>query len=240
MFIFWTSPINLNCTHFSENNCICDSVHQHVKDEKYSHCNQFGKLLQDPYKYALYKTSETIEISNKYTCNNYRDVPVDSSNPDRHESMNTEEESCKSKDYEKWLYLHYNITQNQTLYREKKAQTGRIWWLFCFCILSFATTNLYWRDWCGKCRRWFCIDSNLTVYHRIHTGKQPYKYNICDKFFTQCSGLKTHQRIHAGEKTYGCKKCRNSFIEKSSFDRHLFFFSLYNIHLYVAGFLKIL
>lgn len=138
MFIFGTSPINLNCTHFSENNCICDSVHQHVKDEKYSHCNQFGKLLQDPYKYALYKTSETIEISNKYTCNNYRDVPVDSSNPDRHESMNTEEESCKSKDYEKCLYLHYNITQNQTLYREKKHRQGEYddYFVSAYCLLQ--------------------------------------------------------------------------------------------------------
>ena len=76
-------------------------------------------MLHDPSTCALYRTSETTENSNNYRCCNHGDASVDSSNPDRHESMQTGEEPYKSKDCEKSLNLCSNITQDQQLYTAK-------------------------------------------------------------------------------------------------------------------------
>ncbi|OBS71833.1 hypothetical protein A6R68_13592, partial [Neotoma lepida] len=94
------------------NDCKCDPVHPHVKTEKEScHCNELGKILHDPSTCALYRTSETPENSNIYSCSNHKDASIDSSFPNRHESMHTGEEPCKSEICEKSLNLCSNITQ---------------------------------------------------------------------------------------------------------------------------------
>ncbi|KAM7340498.1 hypothetical protein ACRRTK_001113 [Alexandromys fortis] len=81
-----------------ENYGMCNTVPQHVKTDKESRqCNELGKMLHDPSTCALYRTSETTENSNNYRCSNHRDAS-DLSNPDRHDSVHTGEEPCKSRD----------------------------------------------------------------------------------------------------------------------------------------------
>ena len=77
-------------------------------------------MFHDPSTCALYRTSETIDNSNNYRCNRYRDASIESSNPETHESMHTGEEPCKSKDCEKSLNLSSNITQDQSFHTAKK------------------------------------------------------------------------------------------------------------------------
>ncbi|XP_040589856.1 zinc finger protein 54-like [Mesocricetus auratus] len=104
-----------------ENYCIYDPVHHHVKIEKEScQCDELDKVFHDSSSCALHRTSETTENSNNYTCSSHRDASVDSSNPDRRESIYTGEEPCQSKDCEKSLSLCSSIAQDQRFYAAKK------------------------------------------------------------------------------------------------------------------------
>ncbi|XP_035316315.1 zinc finger protein 54 isoform X1 [Cricetulus griseus] len=184
-----------------ENYYKCDPVHQHVKTEKEScQCNEPGKVLHDPSTCALYRTSETTENSNNYTCSNHRDASVDSSNPERHESLHSGEEPCRSIDCEKSLNLCSNITKDQRVYTAKKEhRQGECDDCFTF-VYSLLQQPIYTGQKQHQSEKCFSSASS-----KIHTGKKPYKCNICDKSFTQCSNLKAHQRIHTGEKPYKCE-----------------------------------
>ncbi|KAM7340502.1 hypothetical protein ACRRTK_001117 [Alexandromys fortis] len=99
-----------------ENDYIYDPVHQHVNNEKESsQCNDLGKMPHDPSTCALSRTCEATENSNNYRCGNHREDSIDSSNPDRHESVHTGEEPCKSKDCKKG-----SVAQDQRVYTAKK------------------------------------------------------------------------------------------------------------------------
>uniref|UniRef100_A0A8C2LB69 Zinc finger protein n=1 Tax=Cricetulus griseus TaxID=10029 RepID=A0A8C2LB69_CRIGR len=223
-----------------ENYCKCDPVHQHVKTEKEScQCNELGKVPHDPSTCALYRTSETTENSNNYTCSNHKDASVDSSNPDRRESMHTGEELCSSKDCEKSVNLCSNSTQDQRVYTAEKEHSLLQLPIYIGekphqcekcrkCFRTASSLSVHWRihsvgkkpykcNICGKSYNQF---ANLRIHHRLHTGEKPYKCKECGKSFRQSSALKSHLKIHTGEKPYKCKECGKSFAHCSSFRRH--------------------
>ncbi|XP_035292874.1 zinc finger protein 54-like isoform X1 [Cricetulus griseus] len=207
-----------------ENCCICNPVHHHVKTEKEScQCNELGRVLHDPSTCALYRTSETTENANNYTCSNPRDASLDSANPDRHESRHTGEEACRSKDCEKSVNLCSNINQDQRVYAaQKEHRQGE----YDDC---FDSTYSHLQEkfsigekphQCGKCGKYFSAASSLTVHRRIHTGEKPYKCGECDRSFNHRSNLRTHQRVHTGERPYSCKECDKSFTMYSYLAAH--------------------
>uniref|UniRef100_A0A8C2LCU6 Zinc finger protein n=1 Tax=Cricetulus griseus TaxID=10029 RepID=A0A8C2LCU6_CRIGR len=212
---------NLLCV---ENYCICDPVHHHVKTEKESRqCNELGKVLHDPSTCALYRTSETTENSNNYTCSNHRDASVDSSNPHRHEGRHTGEEPCRAKDFEKSLNLCSNMTQDQRVYTAKKEHRQGECDDYFTSAYSVVQQTIYIGEkphQCEECGKYFSNATSLSVHQRIHTGKKPYKCNVCDKSFTQCTNLKTHQRLHTGERPYECRECGKSFRHLSALKSH--------------------
>ncbi|XP_036032782.1 zinc finger protein 54-like isoform X5 [Onychomys torridus] len=207
-----------------ENYCKCDPVHQHVKTKKEScQCTELGEVLHDPSISAPHKTGETTENSNNYRYSNHWDASVDLSNSDRHESMHTGHEPCKSKDCEKSLNLCSNITQDQRLYTTKKEHRQREYDDYFSAAYSLLQQPIYIGETphrCEKCGKCFSTASCLTVHERIHTGIKPYKCKVCEKSFTQWSSLKTHQRLHTGEKPYKCKDCGKSFPQLSAFHSH--------------------
>ncbi|XP_036024931.1 zinc finger protein 54-like [Onychomys torridus] len=213
---------NYNNLVFVENDYKCDPVHQHVNNEKEScQCTDLGKVLHDPSTCALYRTSETLENASNYRCSNHRDASMDSLNPDRHESMQTGEEPCKSKDCEKSLNMCSNITQDQRLYIAKKEQEECDDYFDSTYNLMQQTIYIGEKPYqCEECGKYFSNATSLSVHQRIHTGKKPYKCNICDKSFTQCTNLKTHQRLHTGERPYECRECGKSFRHLSAFKNH--------------------
>ncbi|XP_038195457.1 zinc finger protein 54-like isoform X3 [Arvicola amphibius] len=207
-----------------ENYCKCDPAHQHMNNKKeFSQCNQPDKMLHDPSKGAVSRTSEPAESSNKGTCSNHRDASVDSSNLDRHESVHTGEEPCKSKDCEKSLNLSSIITQDQSLHTAKKDNRQEEYDDYFSSAYSLLQQPIFIGDTphqCEKCGKCFSTASSLTVHQRIHTGKKPYKCHFCGKSFNQCANLKTHQRLHTGEKPYKCKECGKSFPQLSALKSH--------------------
>ncbi|XP_035309697.1 zinc finger protein 54-like isoform X4 [Cricetulus griseus] len=215
---------NYNNLVFVENYYKCEPVHQHVKTEKEScQCNELGKVLHDPSTCALYRTSETTENSNNYTCINPRDASVDSLNPDRHESRHTGEEPCRSKDCEKSVNLCSNITHDQRFYPAKIEQRqGEYddYFSSAYRLLLQPVNIGDKRHQCGTCGKCFSAASKLIVHERVHTGIKPYKCNVCEKSFTQISSFKAHQRIHSGEKPYKCKECGKSFRYLSGINSH--------------------
>ncbi|XP_028717104.2 zinc finger protein 54-like [Peromyscus leucopus] len=217
-----------------ENYCICDPVHQHVKTGKKScQCNELSKVLHDPSTSRLYRTSETTENASNYRCSNHRDASIDSSNPDRHESMHTGEEHCKSKNCGKSLNFCPNIPQDQRHYTAKKHNSQREY-DDCFGstynlikqIISIGETPHQ----CEKCRKKpykcnICDKSynqsaSLKAHQRLHTGEKPYKCKECGKSFRLLVVLKNHQKLHTGEKPYKCKECDKSFPVKSTLTKH--------------------
>lgn len=55
----------------------------------------------------------------------------------------------------------------------------------------------------------------------IHTGKRPYKCELCDHSFIQKVDYQAHmRRRHTGEKPYECKVCDKRFVEFSVLQRH--------------------
>ncbi|XP_040590008.1 zinc finger protein 54-like [Mesocricetus auratus] len=215
---------NYNNLVFVENYCKCDPVHHHVKTEKEScQCDELDKVLHDPSTCALHRTSESTENSNDYTCSSHRDASVDSSNPDRHESMYTGEEPCLSKDCEKSVNLCSNITQDQRLYTaEKEHRQGEYddYFSSLFDLWHQAVYIGKKPHQFGKFDKCFNTTSNFTLHKRIHTREKPYKCSVCDKSFTWCSNLERHQRVHTGEKPYKCGVCGKSFNVNSSLERH--------------------
>ncbi|KAK7796744.1 hypothetical protein U0070_020338, partial [Myodes glareolus] len=173
---------------YVENYCICDPDHHHVKNEKQScQCNELGKVLHDPSTCAFYRTSETTENSNNYRCSNHRDDSIDSSNSDRHESMHTGEEPCKSKDCERSLYMCPNITQDQRVYNAKKEHRLEKYddsFASACSLLQQPNCIAEKPHQCDKCGKYFSTASSLTEHQRIHTGEKPYKCQECDKSFT--------------------------------------------------------
>ncbi|KAK7809238.1 hypothetical protein U0070_025647, partial [Myodes glareolus] len=150
---------------FVENYCICDPVCQHVKTAKESSlCNELDNVLQDPSTCALYRTSETTENFNNYTCNNNRDASVDSSNTNRHESMQTGEKTCNSKVCEKSLNLYPNNTQYQRLYTARSEHRQ------------------------GEYDD--CYDSTYRLLQqKFPIGETPHQCGKCGKYFSAASSL---------------------------------------------------
>ncbi|XP_051063835.1 zinc finger protein 54-like [Phodopus roborovskii] len=215
---------NYNNLVFVENYYICDPVHQLGKTEKEScQCNELGNILHDPSTCALYRTTETTENSNNYRCSDHRDASVDSSNPDRHESMHTGEELCKSKDCEKSLNLCSSITQDQRVYTAKKEHRQGEHDDSFSSAYSLLQQPIYIGETshrCGTCGKCFRTVSGLIVHERIHTAIKRNKRNICEKSFTQHSIHKILERLHTGEKPYKCKECGRSFHLLSAFHSH--------------------
>ncbi|XP_035293781.1 zinc finger protein 54-like isoform X1, partial [Cricetulus griseus] len=207
-----------------ENYYKCDSVHQHVKTEKEScQCNEPGKVLRDPSTCALYRTSETTENSNNYTFSNHRDASDDSSNPDRHESMQNAGEPCRSKDSEESLNLCSDILQDQTVYIAKKEHRQEEGEDSLSSVYSLVQHPIYIEEnphQCGKYKKCFRTACYLTDHERIPTGIKHCQSNISEKSFTQHSSCKIHQSLHSLEKPYICMESDKSLTWNLQFRRH--------------------
>ena len=66
----------------------------------------------------------------------------------------------------------------------------------------------------------FEIRTYLDSHHKLHTGKQPFKYDQWDKKFWQKSDLVRHQRKHSGEILSKCDQCDKSFLAKVHYVIH--------------------
>ncbi|XP_014678755.1 PREDICTED: putative zinc finger protein 833 [Priapulus caudatus] len=56
-------------------------------------------------------------------------------------------------------------------------------------------------------------------YVTIHSGKKPYKCDLCNVAFSCLSAVKKHLRTHTGEKPYKCDLCDAAFSQLSHVGR---------------------
>ncbi|KAK7809230.1 hypothetical protein U0070_025639, partial [Myodes glareolus] len=148
-----------------ENYCKCDPARQHMNTEKKScQSNELSKVLHDPSTCALKNTSETTQNGNNCRCSNHSDASVDSSNLDRHDSMHTGEEPCKSRGCEESLNMCSSITQAQRLYAVKKDNRQEEYDDHFSSAYSLLQQPIYIGETphqCAKCRKCFSSASCL-------------------------------------------------------------------------------
>ncbi|XP_029388720.1 zinc finger protein 726-like isoform X5 [Mus pahari] len=215
---------------------------------KSSECNELGKMFHKSSRWILCKTNNTPEICNKYRFGNHRDAYIESTNVSRHESMHTDEEPCKYKDYGKSLSLFSNISQSHGIYIGEKeykecdktfgsipklvqlgiysGENPQKCWKYRTGFRTCSSLSTHQRTYTGE-KPWICTEyhkafrwlSDLKTHYRIHPGEKPFKCKECDRSSTFCSSLRGHQNIHEG-KLYKCWKCDKSFTRCSSLRAH--------------------
>ncbi|KAK7809239.1 hypothetical protein U0070_025648 [Myodes glareolus] len=171
-----------------ENYYLYDHTQQHAKTEKQNcQCEELGKMFHDPSTCALYRTSETIDNSNNYRCNRYRDASIESSNPETHESMHTGEEPCNSKESEASLNLCTNITPDHRLYTAKKEHRQGEYDDYFDTTDSLSQQPVYIGEkthQCGKCRKCFSTASSLTG-SELTVGSDTGMQRLLDHFWSR-------------------------------------------------------
>lgn len=64
------------------------------------------------------------------------------------------------------------------------------------------------------------IANPAEMFPQTHTGKNPFRCEVCWRTFNHKMNLKIHLRIHSGETPYKCEICSRNFRHLNSYKRH--------------------